>query len=73
MKVKGFDNLFIEKGFDDEERIVFHGHQNIGKIYYSWLRLGGWGWSISTSAGQTYKSQREAATTLWRKIKRDQK
>lgn len=52
---------------DDDARDVVKGGVVIGRIHYTWTRLGGWGWS-DRLVGKTYRSMKDAARQLDQRI-----
>lgn len=48
---------------DDDARDVIKGGVVIGRIHYTWTRLGGWGWNARL-VGNTYRAMKDAARQL---------
>jgi hypothetical protein len=49
-------------GIPDSRDVVRDGFV-IGRIHYTWSRLGGWGWNHRL-VGKTYRSMSDAATAM---------
>jgi hypothetical protein len=57
---------FSKVAGDDDARDVLANGVLIGRIHYTWTRLGGWGWNHGI-AGKTHRSMKDAARELARK------